>query len=55
MKTMSEKSKQKMRETKLSKSKSFEQWCIENKIKVTTYYRWEREILGTAGKNRNKL
>ena len=30
MKTMSEKSKQKMRETKLSKSKSFEQWCIEN-------------------------
>ena len=26
---------------------------IENKIKVTTYYRWEREILETAEKCRN--
>ena len=37
-----------------SSGKPVKQWCIENKIKVTTYYRWEREILGTAGKNRNK-
>ena len=37
-----------------SSGKSVKQWCIENKIKATTYYRWEREILGDAGKNRNK-
>lgn len=37
-----------------SSGKPVKQWCIENKIKGTTYYRWEREILGTAGKNRNK-
>ena len=37
-----------------SSGKPVKQWCIENKIKVTTYYRWEREILGTAGKNRNQ-
>lgn len=37
-----------------SSGKPVKQWCIENKIKVTTYYRWEREILGTAGKSRNK-
>ena len=37
-----------------SSGKPVKQWCIENKIKVTTYYRWEREISGTAGKNRNK-
>ena len=37
-----------------SSGKPVKQWCTENKIKVTTYYRWEREILGTAGKNRNK-
>ena len=37
-----------------SSGKPVKQWCIENKIKVTIYYRWEREILGTAGKNRNK-
>ena len=37
-----------------SSGKPVKQWCIENKIKVITYYRWEREILGDAGKNRNK-
>ncbi len=37
-----------------SSGKPVKQWCIENKIKVTTYYRWEREILGTAGTKRNK-
>ena len=37
-----------------SSGKPVKQWCIENKIKATTYYRWEREILGAAGKNRNK-
>ena len=37
-----------------SSGKPVKQWCSENKIKVTTYYRWEREILGTAGKSRNK-
>ena len=37
-----------------SSGKPVKQWCIENKIKVTTYYRWEREISGTVGKNRNK-
>ena len=37
-----------------SSGKPVKQWCIENKIKVTTYYRWELEILGAAGKNRNK-
>lgn len=37
-----------------SSGRPVKQWCIENKIKVTTYYRWEREILGAAGKNRNK-
>ena len=37
-----------------SSGKPVKQWCIENKIKATTYYRWEREILGDAGKNRNK-
>ena len=36
-----------------SSGKPVKQWCIENKIKVTTYYRWEREILGTAEKCRN--
>ena len=43
MKTMSEKSKQKMRETKLSKSKSFEQWCIENNRK-DLLLRWDYEL-----------
>lgn len=28
-----------------SSGKPVKQWCTENKIKVTTYYRWEREIL----------
>ena len=37
-----------------SSGKPVKQWCSENKIKVTTYYHWEREILGTAGKSRNK-
>lgn len=37
-----------------SSGKPVKQWCIENKIKATTYYRWEREILGDAGKSRNK-
>ena len=37
-----------------SSGKPVKQWCIENKIKATTYYRWEREILGAAGKSRNK-
>ena len=37
-----------------SSGKPVKQWCIENEIKVTTYYRREREILGTAGKSRNK-
>lgn len=37
-----------------SSGKPVKQWCIENKIKTTTYYRWEREILGDAEKNRNK-
>ena len=39
-----------------SSGKPVKQWCIENKIKVTTYYRWEREILGLPEKtetNRN--
>ena len=37
-----------------SSGKPVKQWCIENKVKTTTYYRWERKILGDAGKNRNK-
>ncbi len=37
-----------------SSGKLVKQWCIENKIKVTTYYRWEREILGDAGKSLNE-
>ena len=37
-----------------SSGKPVKQWCIENKIKATTYYRWEWEILGDAGKSRNK-
>ena len=30
--------------------KPFKQWCIENKIKATTYSHREREIMGDAGK-----
>ena len=37
-----------------SSGKPVKQWCTENKIKATTYYRWDREILGDAGKSRNK-
>lgn len=37
-----------------SSGKPVKKWCSENEIKVTTYYRWEREILRTAGKSRNK-
>ena len=37
-----------------SSGKPVKQWCIENIISVATYYRREREILETAGKNRNK-
>lgn len=39
-----------------SSGKPVKQWCIENKIKATTYYRWEREILEMPGRietNRN--
>ena len=34
-----------------SSGKPDKQWCSENKIKVTTYYRWERGIFATAGRN----
>ena len=37
-----------------SSVKTVKQWCIENNISVTTYYRWEREILGTSERNRKK-
>ena len=50
MKTMSEKSKQKMRETKLSNSKSFEQWCIENS-RQDVLDRWDYELNGCSPKD----
>ena len=50
MKTMSEKSKQKMRKTKLSNSKSFEQWCIENN-RQDVINRWDYELNGCSPKD----
>ncbi len=29
-------------------------WCQEQGVTSTTYYRWERELVGIAGKSRNK-
>ncbi len=33
---------------------SVKQWCQDYGITTTTYYRWERELLGIAGESRNK-
>ena len=33
---------------------SVKQWCRDYGITTTTYYRWERELLGIADESRNK-
>ena len=33
-----------------SSGKTVQQWCKEQQICTTTYYRWEREIFGGIGK-----
>lgn len=33
---------------------SVKQWCQNRGITATTYYRWEREVLGVATGTRNK-
>ena len=38
-----------------SSGQSVKQWCLDYGITTTTYYRWERELLGIAGESRNTV
>lgn len=35
-----------------SSGQSVKAWCEENEVCIQTYYRWERKLLGEAGKQR---
>ena len=35
-----------------SSGKAVKTWCLEQGVSVTTYYRWEREIIGRASRGK---